>query len=225
MSARRALLLLGLAALATAGCKRRAFYEWRDEPYIRPVYRGGERAALRRMKSRWPDDREIGCRALAVMAREARAKGQEEKARRYARTLMDHYATETSADTRSVLLALCLREAGRGDKVVGAFLASKVNSGEHPASAAYALAALKPPGAFESISAAFERAADFETRYELLGALWLLGDRRAVPIYEKTLAEIDSAWPARVHHMKKGDYKKALAGRLETLRAACGPRQ
>ncbi len=220
MRTRRALLVAVLAALTLAGCKRRAFYEWRDEPYLRPVYAEGEKAALRRMKSRWADEREIGCRALAVMAREARAGGDEKTARRHARALMDHYATETSAETRAVLLALCLREAGRGDKVASAFLASKLNSDQHPASAAYALAALRPPGAFETISAALERSKSFEVRYELLGALWLLGDPRAVAIYEKTLAEIDSRWPARVHHMKKRDYRKALAGRLETLRAA-----
>ena len=73
MSARRGLLLACLAALAAAGCKRHWLYEWRDEPYIRPVFAKGEKAALARMRSMWVDDRDMGCRALSVMAREARA--------------------------------------------------------------------------------------------------------------------------------------------------------
>lgn len=222
MSARRGLLFACLAALAAAGCKQHWLYEWRDEPYIRPVFEKGEKAALARMRSMWADDRDMGCRALSVMAREARAAGEEAVARRRARALMDHYAGERDPEVRSTILALCLREAGEGDVAVHAFLKSKLNSGEHPASAAYALAALRPAGAFECLAAACARSRDFELRWELLGALWLLGDRRAVPVLEGALAEIEAAWPERVHHMRKEDYKKALAGRLVTLRAAAG---
>lgn len=217
-------LLAGLALLVMAGglgCKRRLWYEWRDEPYLRKVYRGGERKALARMRSFWHDDREIGARALAVIAREARAAGDEETARRLARQLMDHYRREDNYETRGIIVALCLREAGEGDSEVCGFLKSRLNSGEHPVAAAYSLATLRPTGAFEAISAAYEKTRDHEIRYELLGALWLLGDARAIPLLERALAEIDAGWPSRVHHMKKPLYRKALAGRLETLRAAC----
>lgn len=57
-------------------------------------------------------------------------------------------------------------------------------------------------------------------KYELLGALWLLGDGRAVPLYVKTLAEADLLWPRKIHHMKKKTYLQNLKARLETLRRA-----
>ncbi len=219
-------LLAGLVLLVATGglgCKRRLWYEWRDEPYVRKVYRDGEARALARMRCFWHDDREIGARALAVIAREARAAGDEETARRLARELMDHCRREENYETRGIIIALCLREAGEGDSEVHSFLKSRLNSGEHPVAAAYSLATLRPTGAYEAISAAYEKTRDHEIRYELLGALWLLGDARAIPLLEKALAEIDTSWPPRVHHMKKKMYRKALCGRLETLKAACAP--
>lgn len=226
MSRRRLVLAAAaaLVALVAGGCKRHWFYEWRDEPYVRPVFRKGEAAALAWMDSVWVDDREIGVRALGVHAREARARGDEATARRLARRLMDHYETESCPETRGLILALCLREAGEGDAEVHAFLVAKLAAGEHPAAAAQSLAALRPPGAFEAIDAALRRCASFETRYELLEALWLLGDARAVPVLERVLAEFDSTWPERIHRQPRAECRKALAGRLETLRVACpGP--
>jgi hypothetical protein len=220
--ANRLLLLPALLALAGAsGCKRHCWYEWRDEPYVRKVHRRGERKALQQMRSFWIDDREIGARALAVIAREAREAGDETTARRLAHELMDHYRRERDFETRGVILALCLREAGEGDPQVQAFLKSRLNSGEHPAAAAYSLASLRPPGAFEAIAAAYRRARSHGLRYELLGALWLLGDRRAIPLIEGALAELDREWPERVHGMRKALYRRALAGRLRSLRLAC----
>jgi hypothetical protein len=221
VSARAAGLLIAVLLLAGAGCKHRCWYEWRDEPYVRKVFNRGEARALARMRSVWADDREIGARALAVIAREARAAGDEARARRLARELMDLYEREDNAETRSIILALCLREAGEGDPRVAAFIKSRLNSKEHAVAAAYALASLRPEGSFEVISGAYLRATDFGRRYGLLDALWLLGDRRALPIFERALERIDSEWPERIHHMKKPHYRKALAGRLETLRAAC----
>jgi hypothetical protein len=221
VTARAACVVSALLAVASAGCKHRCWYEWRDEPYIRKVYARGERRALERMRSPCEDDREIGARALAVIAREARQAGDEERARRLARELMDLYDREDNEETRSIILALCLREAGEGDAAVAGFLKSRLHSAEHAAAAAYSLASLRPPGAFEAISEAYSRAEDFGRRYELLGALWLLGDRRALPLFERALDEIDDSWPERIHHMRKADYKRALAGRLRTLRVAC----
>ncbi len=214
-----ALLLLLLGGVS--GCKHRCWYEWRDEPYIRKVHRGGERRALARMRSFWADDRDIGARALGVIAREARSAGQESRARRLAAELIRHYQREDKSGVRGTILALCLRDAGEGDPMVHAFIKSRLHSGEHPAAAAYTLASLRPEGAFEAIHDAYVKASDYELRYELLGALWLLGDARAVPVLAGALAEVDAEWPARVHHMKKLLYRRALAGRLQSLRTAC----
>jgi hypothetical protein len=211
------LLLLG----AASGCKHRCWYEWRDEPYIRKVYNRGEQRAMARMRSFWADDREIGARALGVIAREARAAGEEPRARRLAAELIALYQREDESGVRGTILALCLRDAGKGDAVVHAFLKSRLHSGEHPAAAAYTLASLRPEGAFEAIHDAYVKASDYELRYELLGALWLLGDARAVPVLAGALAEVEGSWPARVHHMKKAIYRRALAGRLQTLKIAC----
>lgn len=209
--------------LAVAGCGRRALYEWRDEPYLRPVYAAGEAAAREAMASRFADDRDIGCRVLSVIGREARRDGDEAKAREVARVLMLHCERETNPVVRSVVLAVCLRNVGAGDEAVHAFLKDRAALGGEPASAAYALAALRAPGAFEAIAGRYRVARGAGTRYELLGALWLLGDARAVGLLEEAAADMErprSSWPERIHHMRRGDCAKALRSRLATLRAA-----
>jgi len=230
MTARRGLILLALfiaASCCACGCGRRIFYEWRDEPYLRPVLAQGEAAARRRMGSVFADDRDIGCRVLSVIAREARRSGDETRARELAGELMEHYAGEPNPNVRSMLLAVCLRNAGRGDGRVADFLKVRLTRGEATASAAYALAALRAPGSFEAIAEALWEAGYCALEYELLGALWLLGDGRAIPLYEEALAEIDaepSSWPERIHSQRRDVYRKAMRSRLETLRAAAGAR-
>ena len=236
---RRAGAILFFAALAGGGCGRRALYEWRDEPYLRPVYASGEGAARARMASRFADERDIGCRVLSVIGREAARAGDEEKAREAARVLMKHCEYESNPVVRSVILGLCLRNVGAGNAEVTDFLKGRVAFGGESASAAYALAALDSPGAFESIAARYRHAhqgrpnlrrnltygavGDYGLRYELLGALWLLGDARGVGVLEEALAEMRrpwTSWPEKIHHMRRAECARALSSRLETLKAS-----
>jgi len=221
---RSATISLVLAATLASGCGWRSLYHWRDEPYLRPVYAGGEEAAHARMQSRGVADRDIGCRVLSVIGREALRTGDQETARRTARDLMAHYQTEPSLIVRASIMSLCLRNVGTGDEDVAKFLKERIARIDMVASASYTLAVLRPAGAFEAIKGAYDTARDtgnFEHRYELLLALWLLGDARAVPLFESSIAEVEKEWPARIHNMKKKTYARTLASRLETLRVAC----
>ena len=216
-----------LAALAFGGCGRRMLYEWRDEPYMRPVYAAGEAAARERIGSRFADDRDIGCRVLSVIGREAARSGDAAKAREIASVLIAHCEHERSPAVRSTILAVCLRNVGEGDARVHEYLNTKIAFGGESASAAYALAALRAPGAFEAMAARYCVVGDhelgYELSYELLGALWLLGDARGVPILEAALADMEgplTSWPERIHHMRREDCATALRSRLETLRRA-----
>jgi len=223
MKARAAMFF---AALALGGCGRRMLYEWRDEPYMRPVYASGEAAARERMGSRFADDRDIGCRVLSVIGREAARAGNIAKAREMAGALIAHCEHEPNASVRSTILAVCLRNVGEGDERVHEYLKKKAAFGAESASAAYALAALGGRGAFEAIAGRYRAVGDHELRhelrYELLGALWLLGDARGVDILETALADMEgplTSWPRRIHHMRREDCAAALRSRLETLRA------
>jgi hypothetical protein len=220
---RRAGAILLFAALAAGGCGRRAFYEWRDEPYLRPVYAAGEGVARARMASRFADERDIGCRTLSVFGREAARAGDTAKARELARVLIMHCEHEPNPMVRSVILAVCLRNVGAENEEVHEFLKGRVAFGGESASAAYALAALGAPGAFESIAARYRAVGDYGLKYELLGALWLLGDARAVGVLEEALAEMErswTSWPKRIHHMRREMCVAALRSRLVTLRAS-----
>jgi len=224
MNARGAILV---ATLALSGCGRRMLYEWRDEPYMRPVYAAGEAAARERMRSRFADDRDIGCRVLSVIGREAARSGDAAKAREIAGALIARCEHEPNASVRSTILAVCLRNVGKGDERVHEFLKNRIAFGAESASAAYALAALGRKGAFETIAARYRAAGGhelgYELRYELLGALWLLGDPRGVEILEAALADMEgplTSWPERIHHMRREDCATALRSRLETLRRA-----
>ncbi|MHC5058249.1 MAG: hypothetical protein ACYTKD_26635 [Planctomycetota bacterium] len=222
MNVRAGAVLLCLS-LAGAACNRRAFYEWRDEPYLRPVYAGGEGAARERMASRFADERDIGCRTLSVIGREAARAGDAAKAREVARVLMAHCEHEPNPMVRSVVLAVCLRNVGAGNEDVHEFLKGRIAFGGESASAAYALAALGAPGAFESIAARYRAVGDHGLKYELLGALWLLGDARGVAVLEEALAEMErswTSWPKRIHHMRREMCVAALRSRLETLKAS-----
>jgi hypothetical protein len=212
------------AALTTVGCGRRIFYEWRDEPYLRPCFKAGEEEAHRRMSSRFADERDIGCRALSIMGREAARAGDAQKAREVARALITHYPTETSLDVRATIVAVCVRNVGAGDEAVSAFLKERLATHDMVACAAYSLATLKPPGCYETIRRAYDAAVhtgNYDLRYEILGALWLLADARAIRLYEDALREVPRSWPKKIHHMKKATYERALRSRLETLRIAC----
>lgn len=217
----RAILLC--AMLAGGGCGRRVLYEWRDEPYLRPVYASGVEAARERMGSRYADDRDIGCRVLSVIGREAARAGDAETSREMARILMLHCEHEESPLVRSIILALCLRNVGAGNERVDKFLKGRVAFGGESASAAYTLASLRAPGAFESIAARYRSVSDYGLKYELLGALWLLGDARGVGVLEEALAEMErswTSWPGKIHHLPRETCVAALRSRLETLRAA-----
>ena len=203
--------------VSLTGCGPKPFYEWKDEPYVRPVYEQGEEAALEEMSSSLSNNRDVGCRALAVMGEQAFKRGDRMTAHRIAEILMNHYASEENPQVRSTVVAVCLRDTGRDDPEVEEFLRKCIRSDDELVAAAYTMAANHVSGAFEEISSAFASASDYELKYELLGALWLLGDGRAVEIYHRNIADVDRDWPEEIHHMPKKMYIKTLRSRMETL--------
>jgi len=199
-------------------------YEWRDEPCIRPVVAEGVEAAIEDLKSYWDDDRTIACRALGQLAVAAIDRGDSAEAGRIAQVLMDHFRTETSHQVRSVILALALRDIGRDNDDIKAFVLARLAADELPVAAAYTLAVLRPPGSFEAMHAAVQRS-EPERRYELLQAMWLLGDPRAAAVFRNQLAKLDRDWPDYIHNMDKAQYTKVLQGRAQTLRRQSLPRR
>ncbi|MBN1808383.1 MAG: hypothetical protein JW909_04900 [Planctomycetes bacterium] len=208
--------LAAAAILLCSGCSRRIWYEWKDEPYMQPVYAGGTAEATRYASSPYASDRDIGLRVLSVMAKEARESGDEKEARRIANLIMERYWVETSEHVRSTIVAVCMRNAGRGDAAAEAFLKNRLAAGEEAVSAAYALAALKAPGSGPAIQEAFSRTRDYGRKYEFLEALWLLGGPPARQAYDEALSRIAN-WPRKIHHMPKSVYRKTMESRRRTL--------
>jgi len=202
-----------LIVMIAASCR---MYEWRDEPCIRPVVADGSAAAIEDLRSGGQDDRTIACRALGQLAAEAIGRGDADEARRIAKILMDHFAKETSHQVRSVILALALRDIGHANEDVKAFVLARLAADELPVAAAYTLAVLRPPGTFEAIHRAVLRH-EPEQRYELLQALWLLGDPRANAVFAGQLQQIDQTWPDQIHHMDKAQYRQVLLARAKSL--------
>lgn len=207
-------VLLVATVLLVSSCR---MYEWRDEPCIRPVVAEGVEAAIADLASYWDDDRTIACRALGQLAIAALDRGDPVESRRIAQVLMDHFRTETSHQVRSVILALALRDIGHNNDDIKAFVLARLAADELPVAAAYTLAVLRPPGSFEAIDAAVKRS-EPERRYELLQAMWLLGDPRAGPVFRRQLAKLDREWPDYIHNMDKAQYTKVLRARARTLR-------
>jgi hypothetical protein len=201
-----------------AGC---SFYEWRDEPYIRPLVATGLDGAVAELRSGSSDDRSVACRALGQLGRTARERGDGREAARIAGLLMEHFAHEPSHEVRSVIVALALRDVGRDDPAVTAFLFRQLAGDDVPVAAGYTLAALRPDGTFEALYAAVQQS-PFERRYELLLALWLLGDARAAPVFETELDRLDSDWPDVIHHMPKAQYRAVLEGRARSPAVSAG---
>jgi hypothetical protein len=212
-----------LAALAVcASCT--LVYEWHDERCFRKVLKRGEQRAREHLDAVRASRRLIGCRTLAIIAREQRIENNAGHAADLARELIAHHARESRPRVRAAIVGVCLRNAGVGVDEATQLLTSELTSGEFPVAAAYTLASLRPAGAFQAISMAYAAApADaYPLRYELLGALWLLGDVRAIPVIEAALAEMTapaSRWDERIYRMERARYAKALASRLARLRA------
>lgn len=211
-----AIRVTAFAMLLASGCR---MYEWRDEPCIRPVVAAGVDSAIADLRSNWDDDRTIACRALGQLAAEAQARGDSKEAHRIAEVLMDHFQTETSHQARSVILALALREIGQDNDDVKAFVLARLAADELPAAAAYTLAVLQPTGTFEALHAAVLRH-EPEQRYELLLAMWLLGDARGIAVFDDQLAKLDRDWPDHIHNMAKDQYRSVLLARAQSLRKA-----
>lgn len=203
-----------MIAFSIPACR---MYEWRDEPNIRPVVAEGRDAAVEDLSSTWDDDRTIACRALGQLAATALERGDVGESRHIANILMAHFEHEASHQVRSVILALALRDIGQDNDTVKTFLLARLAADQLPAAAAYTLAVLRPPGTFEAIHAAVLRS-EPERRYELLQAMWLLGDPRAVPVFRDQLRTIDRDWPSHIHNMDKHQYRKVLLARQQSLR-------
>ena len=194
-------------------------YEWRDEPYIRPVYQGGEATSCAKLASRFARDRVMGARALGLLARDCRQRGEAREANRLARILVDHLKHERDRVVRTAILALALRNAGATTAAVKEALHQHLATSEHAVSAAHTLCALRVEGSWEAVKQAYALTPALTVRYELTEALWLLGDMRAKGLFKELIAQLRASPIRQIHHMPKEVCLTNLQSRLVTLRS------
>lgn len=206
-----------VAAALVSGCGRQLLYEWRDEPYLRKFLYSDSADLMECMHSRFADNRDIACRLIGMLAREARKEGDREHALSLGRILMDHFLVETNDNVKTSILVLGLRDVGAGFPEIEEFLKARLERLELPVSAAHVLAVHRAPGSYEAIERAYEATDDYSARQGLLEALWILGDSRAIAVYERAIGPERPAWPPKIHHQSKAMYMKALELRLRNL--------
>ncbi|MFH0910934.1 MAG: HEAT repeat domain-containing protein [Planctomycetota bacterium] len=212
----RAIPLLCAAILAAgAGCERRALYEYIDEPYLSRYEALSLTACERRLRGFYQDDKELALRALARRALQAGEGGRPEEQKRLAGMLMRHYEKEHRRDARSLIVQVCIRDAGCSDGEVGEFLRQRIAEGDCVVEACQTLTALRLPGAREAIEPLLLHPRP-DIRY---GAALTLADL-ADPKIASRLASferdmISPPWPETVCNMPLAQCRGNLKARIE----------
>jgi S-adenosylmethionine/arginine decarboxylase-like enzyme len=208
------LLVCGL--VASIGCEQHALYAYRDEAYlVRYEERNADPRAMLRSFCR--DEREIGLRLLAVMAREHVRAGESDAADAAVATLLTHYKKEFSPQVRSFLISVCLPEAGvRNDRVLG-FLEDRLVEGNHTVDALHAMTRLYGKEQMERVASFLEHPRP-EVRYAAAMAVSCCRDPGVVRAL-RNLAETMSPerWPSRVRGMTRTQCRQNLAARADAL--------
>ena len=233
------LLPVWIAVVACAGCYIAPTYELFDDWWLRTPVGDGEDPAVARecIAGRNHMRRVIGCRSLGIIAEKRRRDGDDTGASRIARELEMHFLGEGQERVRQAIAGICLRDAGRGDWRTTAFLTERLREGPPGpvAAVAWTLASRDMGGRYEDVASAYGTAramGDAELCHELLGAMWLLGDPRALGLMCRALDEMrraergdpacEALWPAKMHKVLRSWYLSALDSRIDRLSAWTG---
>lgn len=209
----KALLACLLFALSAAGCYKHMWWDYRDDPYLAEMSDAGEKEALKNLASVYEDERQIALRVLADMAARARREGRKDDSERIVAIIIGRYQDEKSADVRLCIITICAPVAGIGSPRMVEFLKGLIASGQHPGAAALSLAALRPPGTFESIAPLTRHPAHL-ARYQAATALTVLGDPRGAEPVRRVLAGMQSPqWPNTLDGVSLQAARESLSSR------------
>jgi hypothetical protein len=173
------LLFLGTALLAAgAGCERHPLYQYANEPYEIRRAAGDDGQLERRIGSMYRDERQTALRLYARRAREAYRKNALLEASHALNRILERFARENDPAVRSWIVAVCIPDAGIANDRVRNFLRACIAEGDCAEDAVFALAALWPGGAYETLSALLLHP-DRELRYRAALALSCTTDPRA----------------------------------------------
>lgn len=216
--------MLTILLLAGSGCERRVLWEYRDDPYLADYAQRPEAQLLRKLRSRYTDDRQITLRILADRAAAARRAGNEIEAERLVQILLNHYRKDRNPGTRGTILEICLPVAGPGSRLAETWLRERIADGSWTIPAARTLALVSPDRAAPLISPLTQHPI-LPVRYEAALVLCNLGDRRSESAARDVLAEMaEPAWPRRVAELPLAQARANLAARIERIwPAADGP--
>jgi hypothetical protein len=225
-------------AVAGSGCAFPWTYEGHDDWWLRPLLKDMDDAAPARHYIAEGDAlrKLVGCRALALIAAHKRRRGDVAEARAMTQELVACFNQAGDAvRLKRSIVGICVRDAGRGDPAATQFLRTVLSDPQdkrYRAGAAWTLAARDMGGTFADIKPAYDEAlvdGDSSLAYELLGAMWLLGDAQALQVIDQAISEMEAAengdshlaarWPGSMHRVTREWYMNALRSRRDRLSA------
>ncbi|MFW5856461.1 MAG: hypothetical protein ACOCX4_01170 [Planctomycetota bacterium] len=217
----RGALCAAAVLVVLVGCQRHAFYEYDDEPYLSARADATPERCRQMLQSPYWDEREIAMRLLATRAREHRMRGEAGEAARLIGLLVSHYRErERDPRLRSVLVGICLRDAGVASPEVVRLLREAMARGETVIDACHTAAALRLPDAYSMVAPFLEHPRP-EVRYEAALALTTLGDSRGrAPVLALADRMYAPAWPERLGGMPLAQRREALRARSRRMLGA-----
>lgn len=202
--------LFAAACLFASGCRENMWWEYRDDPYLAAMAKGGENDMLRNINSVYEDNRQAALRLAAHRVGEYRRAGRVADAERLEGVIIRRYQIEKEPAVRLCIIRICAPACGTGSTAMVKFLRARVAAGDYPGHAALSLAELRPRGVVADILPLTRHPAP-EVRYQAAVALAMLGDPGGYPDAARILKSMDSAgWPAVVDGIPLGEAKASL---------------
>lgn len=124
-----------------AGCSGASFYEYSDEQSLLEYQQKDIDAVKRLINSGSSKSRLLGLRILSELIKDSSDGGQKSS---YVDIMLGHFNKESNGNVKSILITVCLRDAGVSDQKVFDFLCVCLNDGDCTEDAVYTLAALFP---------------------------------------------------------------------------------
>jgi hypothetical protein len=200
-----------------AGCYDNVLWDYRDDPYLAEMARGGVEEALRNANSVYIDTRQIALRTLAEASGRARKAGKTAAADRLADAVIRRYQVEKDPSVRACVVLLCAPAIGRGSTPMVVFLRARIASGEFAGYAAISLAHLAPRNAYRDI-VPLTRHPSPGVRLQAATALAVLGDPKGRDAAVRVLWSMrEPEWPAEVAGQPLPQAADSLRLRIERV--------